>query len=369
MIDNVSQKMFAYENDFTFENIVGRWIREPYNMQLLKNICTINTTVLITGESGVGKGALAKMIVKNSDRKDKSFVDINCGAIAENLLESQLFGHVKGAFTSADKDHVGFFEEAHNGTIFLDEITETSQLFQIKLLKVLDNRKIRKLGGSRDIPIDVRILVATNKDISTEVKKGNFRLDLFHRLSIVEIKIPPLRERIDDIPFLVDYYIKKIGVKYKKHIFKIDPKTLEILRNHYWHGNIRELINAIEYAIIMESTDTLLPQNLPGYIHRAVNTSQNFSKCTDITKVEQTDIIQKEQAQEYFNDTEMSSNENYDLPYADAKDYFEKRYFNYLLEKFKGNVSKLAKISKIGRKTIYRKLKKLGIHVDLFKYM
>jgi DNA-binding NtrC family response regulator len=325
--------------DFDTSNVIGKSLSIQKAMEKVKRIANVDTTVLITGETGVGKDLFASLIVANSERKNKRFVAVNCGSIPETLLESMLFGHKKGAFTSAIKDQIGFFEEANRGTIFLDEITETTPSFQTQLLRVLENRTVRKIGDNYDIPIDVRVLTATNKDLLEEVKKGNFREDLYYRLNVIQLSIPPLRERPEDIELLAEHFMKEFAEKYKKALYKLAPKTKDILLKQYWKGNVRELKNVIEHAVVMSMHDALLPEDLPAYI-----TMKN------------TDEVPTEQKTDYL-----------DKSFSEAKDLFELNYIIHVLAKTNGDVSKAAEISGIKRQNLYEKFKKYGLTPEAFR--
>lgn len=232
----------------------------------IKKVAELDVTVLIQGETGTGKELVAKLIQKNSRRKNSTFLSVNCGAIAENLLESELFGHEKGAFTGAANARKGLFETASGGTIFLDEINSTSLAFQVKLLRVLQENKILRVGSSKPVNIDIRTIVASNKNLSEEIEKGAFRKDLFYRINMININIPPLRERIEDVPKLAYYFLKKCSGKYGKKINLFDIEVLNILKKHEWPGNIRELENVIESSFIMEETDRITLKSVPEYI-------------------------------------------------------------------------------------------------------
>jgi len=218
--------------------------------------------VLILGESGTGKELVARAIHDNSARKGRPFVAINCGGIPDNLLESELFGCMKGSFTGAHADRAGLFEVARGGTIFLDEIAELPVILQVKLLRVLQERTIRRIGGSEDIRVDVRIVSATNQDLQAKVKKGEFREDLYFRLNVIPIHIPPLRKRKEDIPLLAQYFIEKYAREFGKEVKRISTYALELLMGYPFPGNIRELENIIERSVALESSSIILPENL-----------------------------------------------------------------------------------------------------------
>lgn len=249
---------------FQFENIITRDRRMKEILSILPSVAQSKSTVLIQGESGTGKELIAKAIHNNSMRKDKSFVAVNCAAIPDTLIESELFGHVKGAFTGAHQDRIGRFELADNGTIFLDEIGDMSFPTQAKLLRVIQEEKFERVGGSKTISIDVRIIAATNKNLLKEVKDGNFREDLYYRISVFPVTLPPLRDRREDISILVTHYIDKFNKDMKKTINNVSPQAMKVLLNYYYPGNIRELRNIIEHAFVCSRGNTILPEHLPG---------------------------------------------------------------------------------------------------------
>ncbi|MBI5048306.1 MAG: sigma-54-dependent Fis family transcriptional regulator [Deltaproteobacteria bacterium] len=253
---------------YGFANLIGtsRKMLEVY--EIIKRVSDTKTNILITGESGTGKELVARAIHYEGSRKDKPFVPINCGAIPENLLESELFGHQKGAFTGAIANKSGLFEMANGGTIFLDEITELPIQLQVKLLRVIQERNFRRVGGVEDISVDVRIIAASNKEIGKEVKEGRFREDLFYRLNVIPIHMPSMRERQDDIPILSRHFLEKYCKELGKDIKKISGEAMEFLVKYPYPGNIRELENIIERAVALEPTDIILPESLPEYIRK-----------------------------------------------------------------------------------------------------
>ena len=249
------------------KNTFGKMIGKSKGMQavfaLAEKAAQYKTTVLISGESGTGKELIAKGIHYGGVRSSKPIVPVNCGGIPENLLESELFGYEKGAFTGADKSKKGLFEEAEGGTIFLDEIGELPFPLQVKLLRVLQEGEIRPVGSSKTKKIDVRVIAATAKNLEDETKKGKFREDLFYRLNVLSIKLPPLREREGDVPLLCHHFIDKYKEILKKDIDEVSPLAMSILLKHPWHGNVRELENVIERAVVLAENNILLPENLP----------------------------------------------------------------------------------------------------------
>lgn len=243
-----------------------------YNViQLTRRLSHIDSTVLITGESGVGKGVIAKLLHENGSRKSYPYIKVNCGAIPENLIESELFGYESGAFTGSRKDgKKGLFETAEKGTIFLDEISELPLNLQVKLLQVLQEREITRVGGVESIPVNVRIISATNRDLMALVHEGKFREDLYYRLNVVPISIPPLRERPEDIIPMIRIFLNQNNKKLKEHK-EIDSKTIAILMKYAWPGNVRELQNIIERLVITTKGTLILPENLPSFIHETTS--------------------------------------------------------------------------------------------------
>ena len=252
----------ALEERFTFSNIIGRSTKMQEIFSIVQRIAKTQSTVMISGESGTGKELIARAIHYNSGRRGK-FVSINCGALPETLLESELFGHERGAFTGAIREKRGLFSEAERGTIFLDEIGETSLAMQIKLLRVLQERVVRKVGSNIEAPVDVRVLAATNRDLSDSIQKGTFREDLFYRINVIPITLPPLRHRREDIPLLVDHFIAKFGREPGLPQKKISTDAMRAIEKYPWPGNVRELENVIERMIALEASDILTTKSLP----------------------------------------------------------------------------------------------------------
>ncbi len=247
-----------------YDEMIGYGDRMRGIFGLIERVADCDSTILIQGETGTGKGLVARAIHRKSRRRDKPFVSINCGAIPENLLESELFGHVKGAFTGATANKPGKFELADGGTVFLDEIGDMSPDLQVKVLKVLEEGEFEPVGGSKSVRVDVRILAATHRDLSEEVQKGNFREDLFYRLYVIPLCLPPLRERREDIPHLVDYFIAQANCKNRRSVEGIEDEALERLKTHSWPGNVRELKNLIERLIVLKGAGKLGLEDLPS---------------------------------------------------------------------------------------------------------
>jgi DNA-binding NtrC family response regulator len=232
-------------------------------MELIRSVANTNSTVLISGESGTGKELVAKATHALSSRRDAPFVSVNCGALPEGLLESELFGHVRGAFTDAHQNKKGLFEAAHRGTLFLDEVAETSSAMQVKLLRALQDRKIRRVGGTAEVEVDVRLIAATNRALEALVREGRFREDLYYRLNVIPIRIPPLRERREDIPLLAEHFLARFNREMKKNVAKISSEAMSRLASYDWPGNVRELENVIERAVALETTPAVLVERLP----------------------------------------------------------------------------------------------------------
>jgi two-component system response regulator PilR (NtrC family) len=235
--------------------------------ELVEKVSQTKANVLITGESGTGKELVAKAIHYNSDRKDQSFVTLNCGAIPENLLESELFGHMKGSFTGAIANKRGLLEMAAGGTLFMDEIGELPLPLQVKLLRVIQEREFKRVGGTEDIKVDVRIISASNQDLQQKVAQGSFREDLFYRLNVIQIKLPPLRERKEDIPLLVNHFVRKYSAETGKEIEGVTSEALELLLGYDFAGNVRELENIIERSITLETSPSITDRHIRSYLN------------------------------------------------------------------------------------------------------
>ena len=313
------------EGKTTFENMIGKSHEIQKVFDLVKKVAPSKASVLITGESGVGKEMIANALHNLSPRKDKPFIKVHCAALSDSLLESELFGHEKGAFTGAIAMKRGRFELAHEGTIFLDEIGEISQNVQVKLLRVIQERKFERVGGEETLDVDVRIIAATNRNLEEEIKKGNFREDLYYRLNVVNINVPPLRERKDDIPIMVNNFIRKFSKENNKNITSVDTKAKNALYSYDWPGNIRELRNCIEGAVVIAEGSTLRLEDLPP----AVRKSQENSSIS--------------------------------IPAGTDMDTAEKIIIRETLLFCHGNKSKTAQVLGIGRKTLHRKLLEMNL--------
>lgn len=256
-------------NKYSFDGIIGNSKALLETIDLAKKVAVTDTTVLLTGETGTGKEVFAQAIHQASNRNNKNFIAINCSAFSHDLLESEMFGHKAGAFTGAMKDKKGLFEEANNGTIFLDEVGEMALDLQAKLLRVIENGEFIKVGESKVTKVNVRIITATNRNLTTEIEAGHFRQDLYYRLSVFSIQLPSLRERIADIETLALYYLKQFALKTNKKLQGASPEFISLLKMHQWPGNIRELKNVIERSVILENSNLLTPSSLPLEIQYA----------------------------------------------------------------------------------------------------
>jgi two-component system response regulator AtoC len=319
------------QKEYSFKNIVSKNEKMLNIFEVIKKVAPYKSTILITGESGTGKELVARALHYSSDRSQRPFIPVNCGAIPENLLESELFGHVKGAFTDAIRTKKGLFEEADGGTLFLDEIGELPSQLQVKLLRVLQDGEIRRVGDSKSIQIDVRIIAATAKDLTKEVNESRFREDLFYRLNVLPIHIPPLRERKEDIPLLVPHFINKYSESMNKNVVGITSKALDVLMNYKWYGNVRELENTIERAIVLTDRENIEFENLPIEI-------QNFQDQIQLTPL---------------------AEEEYSIKKASR--FLEMNLIKKALKKTKGNHTHAARLLEISHRALLYKIKEYEI--------
>ena len=258
----------ALSSRHSFSNIVGNSERMRAVFSTIELVANTNSTVLVGGESGTGKELVARAIHYNSSRRDRPFVAVNCGAVPETLLESELFGHVRGAFTGADANKKGLIEAAEGGTIFLDEIGEMTPPMQVKLLRVLQDRRFRRVGGTEETQADVRVIAATNQELPKMVEQGKFREDLYYRINVLSIQLPALRDRVEDIPILAEHFLEHFAAQMAKPVRTISADAMRLLQAHGWRGNVRELQNAIERAVALEQSETILPETLPEEIRK-----------------------------------------------------------------------------------------------------
>ena len=310
--------------------------------QVIERLGRVNTSVLIRGENGTGKELVARAVHFNSPRKDRHFVAVNCGAIPENLIESEFFGHEKGAFTGADCRKIGKFQFAEGGTLFLDEIGDISPAMQVKLLRVLQERQFTPIGSNRELRCDVRIIAATNRDLETMIRRGEFRQDLFYRLNVMPIELPPLRHRVEDIPVLVEHFIGKFNALHDRaagagEIRGIHATALTALRGHPWPGNIRELENIVERAFVMEGSPYLTLRSLPEFLRSRPSPSAP-------------------------EETESDPSSPSAIDFHDQKEKFERDFIAGALKRFHGRINQTVAHAGIPKNTLLRKIRKYGIN-------
>lgn len=341
MISSLALSNPIFDDDVESEFVgSSQKMREVYG--LIYKLCKVDTTVLIRGENGTGKELVAKAIHFNSPRKSGSFVAINCGAIPENLMESELFGHEKGSFTGASERKIGKFQLATNGTLFLDEIGELRPEMQVKLLRVLQEKKFLPVGSNREVKSNARIIAATNRNLEKMIEENTFREDLFYRLNVMPIFLPPLRERKDDIQALVQHFIKKFAKSHDSKIQGITPEAIETLKNYRWPGNIRELENAIERSFIVENSQSIQAASLPDAVRMSTTTPQKSTGAAPSSPTEGLDF-------ELF------------------KEKAEKDFIISALKANKGRINQTVAQANIPKNTLLRKIKKYEIDVDLYK--
>ncbi|HUL20152.1 MAG TPA: sigma-54 dependent transcriptional regulator [Thermodesulfobacteriota bacterium] len=326
------------DKDFDFRNIIGKSKSMKEIFKVVKQIADSKSTALIMGESGTGKELISRAIHYNSNRKNYPFVTINCAAIPETLIESELFGHEKGAFTNAIEKKLGRFEVAHQGTLFLDEIGELSLATQAKILRFLEEREFNRVGGSKTIKVDVRLITATNKDLNQMIKKGGFREDLYYRINVVPILIPPLRERKEDIPVLIEHFIGKFGVESDKKVKGITKEALELMIQYEWPGNIRELENLIERVITLTANEYIQLNELPPF----------FKSVPKVDGLKESVLDGK-------------------VSFLEAEEEFEREVILDALKKTNYIQSHAAEILGISRRILKYKMDKLGINQTKLK--
>lgn len=315
--DKVSYLVEEQQKEYTIDNIIGRSPQMREVFKFIGSVADTRTNVLIQGESGTGKELVAKAIHFNSPNRSEPFIVINCSAIADTLLESELFGHVKGAFTDAVSETKGKFEIAGKGTLFLDEAGDLSPNLQSKLLRVIETRDFMKVGGEKVLKTEARIIAATNQDLKSLIEKGKFREDLYYRLKVVEITLPPLHERKEDVPDLVAYLLEKINRQLRKNVKKLPPGVMKVLKELHWRGNVRELENALTRAVILAKGDVILEENLP------VDTGEKRIFPLELVSLKEV----------------------------------EKKYIQHVLNKTQGNKTKASQILQITRPTLDKKIK------------
>ncbi|MDH3851744.1 MAG: sigma-54 dependent transcriptional regulator [Deltaproteobacteria bacterium] len=305
---------------YEYEDIIGRSEAMQEVFSMIKAVTDTNATVLITGETGTGKELVARAIHSNSSQRYGPFVATSCGALPETLLESELFGYEKGAFTGADRTKKGRFELANEGTLFLDEVGDISMKTQIRLLRVLQEKSFSRLGGTEQIKVDVRLVSATNRDLVAAIEEGSFRSDLYYRLNVVSIQLPPLRERIDDVPLLAAHFINKYNVEFNKKFDRVDRKAMDLMMDYHWPGNVRELENVIERALVIDQGPQMMVKHLP------------------FCNIESPLTEEPRSLQEV-----------------------EKSHIEKMLQRNDWNIAKTARLLNIDRSTLHKKIKKFGL--------
>jgi len=341
----IKQKRLSDENTYLrselkeaygFSRIIGKSESLRAVLKLVKKVSKSESNILVQGDSGTGKELVARSIHSNSDRSHRPFVPVDCASLPENLLESELFGHEKGAFTGAHVTRPGIFEYTNGGTLLLDEIGEMSTTLQSKLLRTLQERQVRRVGGRLLIDVDVRIIAATNKNLKEAVEKGRFRKDLFYRINAITVRLPLLKERRGDVPLLVNHYLTHFSKGSKNEVTGISKEAMELLEQYPWPGNVRELQNVIERAVSLTDSEVIVPKDLPEQI-RQVNNHDPFISLPGI---------------------------NYKQAKREWMDSFEKKYLYALLKQHHGNISKAAREAQVNRKTIHRLLKRHRLMED-----
>ncbi len=333
------RRKFSDVVDLPDLGIIGQSQRMIELYKILDKIKGTDSTVLIEGESGTGKELCARALHKMSNRSQGQFIAINCAAISETILESELFGYKKGAFTDAKQDRKGYFQTCSDGTLFLDEIGEMSPSLQSKLLRVLQEKEVTPVGSCRPIPVNTRIVAATNRNLKKEVSAHKFREDLFYRLAVLRLEMPPLRQRKDDVPLLVDHFVKVFSKKFDKHITPLTAGIYTRLKDYGWPGNVRELQNAVERGVVLESDGVLSIEDLLPHCEAVVRDDEESPKLSELP-----------------------------LNYQAAKDMFEKYYITNLLSVTKGNITEAARVSGQYRPNVYRLINKFHIDPHPFKY-
>jgi two-component system response regulator PilR (NtrC family) len=319
------------DQQFGFENIIGKSEGMNKVFEIIRRVGPMDSTVVISGDSGTGKELIARALHHHAGGRKGPFVSVNCGALVETLLESELFGHRRGSFTGADSDRRGLFETATGGTLFLDEITETSSNLQVKLLRAIQEREVVPVGGTTPVNVDVRIIAATNRDLSQEVQAGRFREDLFYRLNVIHIQIPPLRDRAEDIPLLVEHFLKQLGQRQGRTFTSVAPQAMKHLMEYSYPGNVRELENILERAVALGEGDSLIVDLLPENVIRA---PAGGSSAADV----------------------LSEGQDLDSLLED----YERKLIETALHKTGGNRTKAAEILGVSFRSLRYRLKKYG---------
>lgn len=336
LLDEVRELRQKIQEEHNLENILSKSPKMAKVFDLIRSLAETDSGVMITGETGTGKELVARAIHKLSRRKAKQFVAINCGAFPDTLLESELFGYEKGAFTGAVQSRAGKIELADGGTLFLDEIETMAAPMQVKLLRVLQEREVERLGANRKVKVDMRVVAATNVDLSICLARGTLREDFYYRINVIPVQLPPLRERLEDLPLLINHILNKHPVAQEKQIRQVRPQVLDQMLSYHWPGNIRELENILERAIVKCQDDTIDNVDLPAPLQRVVDRYYQRDDGGELSLKQW--LLQS-----------------------------EKDYLRGLLIKYKGGISSTAKEAKVDNKTLYRKMRTHGLHKESFK--
>jgi len=359
LVGEVKRLKKTAEGGLCFDDLIGNASSMRSVVAMGERGAKANIPILITGESGVGKEVIARAIQTASERSDKPFITVNCGAISENLVESILFGHEKGSFTGANTKHLGKFQEAHTGTLFLDEVGELPLEMQVKLLRVLQEGEVDSIGSKRTVPVDVRIISATNRDLAEAVKAGTFREDLYYRLNVFPIAVPPLRERREDIPALVEHFVKRFNAQERLNVNGATSETLELLKSHDWKGNVRQLENTIFRAMILSDGDKLQPQDFP----QISGLTPGISLGLKSEKGAINSLTPKERE-------ESASSPDSAVSVLDREGHLrtleeiERDLIEFAINNYSGHMSEVARRLGIGRSTLYRKVREHELDVD-----
>jgi DNA-binding NtrC family response regulator len=355
LVGEVKRLKKTTNGGLTFDDLIGNAGSMRPVVAMGERGAKANIPILITGESGVGKEVIARAIQGASERSDKPFVTVNCGAIPETLVESILFGHEKGSFTGANSKHLGKFQEAHTGTLFLDEVGELPLDMQVKLLRVLQEGEVDPIGSKRTVPVDVRIVSATNRDLAEDVKNGTFREDLYYRLNVFPIAVPPLRERREDVPALLEHFIKRFNAQEQMNVVGADSDTVELLKNFEWKGNVRQLENTIFRAMILSDGNSLKPHDFPQIsgLAPAMPSASDDALSSLVKKAE--------------------ADEDLAIAFLDREGHLrtlediERDLIQFAIENYSGHMSEVARRLGIGRSTLYRKVREHELDVDAAK--
>ena len=360
LVGEVKRLKKTTEGGLSFDDLIGNASSMRSVVAMGERGAKANIPILITGESGVGKEVIARAIQTASERSDKPFITVNCGAISESLVESILFGHEKGSFTGANSKHLGKFQEAHTGTLFLDEVGELPLEMQVKLLRVLQEGEVDSIGSKRTVPVDVRIISATNRDLAEAVKDGTFREDLFYRLNVFPIAVPPLRERREDIPALVEHFVRRINAAERLNLSGATSETLDLLKSHDWKGNVRQLENTVFRAMILSDGNKLHPQDFP-----------QISGLTPglLTKAEQEgegpieSLVPADLRQDPMTPDSAVSVLDREGHLRTLED-IERDLIEFAINNYSGHMSEVARRLGIGRSTLYRKVREHELDVE-----